>query len=69
VRDEFWLMGLRLQDGVAVQNAPGLPLPDDQIQARVRQGLMWRNPTHLGLTAEGRLVADTIIGELLAGGD
>lgn len=68
VRDEFWLMGLRLQDGVAVQNAPGLPLPDHQIQARVRQGLMWRNPTHLGLTAEGRLVADTIIGELLAGG-
>lgn len=66
VRDEFWLMGLRLQDGVAVQNAPGEPLPDDQIQARVRQGLMWQSPTNLGLTAEGRLVADTIIGELLA---
>ena len=29
---------------------------------------MWQNPTHLGLTAEGRLVADTIIGELLADG-
>ena len=67
VRDEFWLMGLRLQDGVVVQNAPGEPLPEDQIQARVRQGLMWQSPTHLGLTAEGRLVADTIIGKLLAG--
>lgn len=67
VRDEFWLMGLRLQDGVAVQNAPGEPLPEDQIQARVRQSLMWQSPTHLGLTADGRLVADTIIGKLLAG--
>lgn len=67
VRDEFWLMGLRLQDGVAVQNAPGEPLPEDQIQARVHQGLMWQSPTHLGLTADGRLVADTIIGKLLAG--
>jgi oxygen-independent coproporphyrinogen-3 oxidase len=67
VRDEFWLMGLRLQDGVAHGDAPGSPLPDDQIQARVRQGLMWQTPTHLGLTAEGRLVADTIIAKLLAG--
>ncbi|AMS30208.1 MAG TPA: coproporphyrinogen III oxidase [Hyphomonadaceae bacterium] len=66
VRDEFWLMGLRLQDGVVVQNAPGEPLPEDQIKARVRQGLMWQSPTHLGLTSEGRLVADTIIGKLLA---
>lgn len=66
VRDEFWLMGLRLQDGVAQGDAPGGPLPDDQIQARVRQGLMWQDATHLGLTAEGRLVADTIIGKLLA---
>jgi oxygen-independent coproporphyrinogen-3 oxidase len=65
VRDEFWLMGLRLQDGVVVQNAPGEPLPEDQIQARVRQGLMWQSVTHLGLTSEGRLVADTIIGKLL----
>jgi oxygen-independent coproporphyrinogen-3 oxidase len=68
VRDEFWLMGLRLQDGIVIKNAPGVPLPDDQIQSRLRQGLMWQNPTRLGLTAEGRLVADTIIGELLAGG-
>jgi len=67
VRDEFWLMGLRLQDGVVVHNAPGKPLPEDQIQARVRQGLMWQSLTHLGLTAQGRLVADTIIGKLLAG--
>jgi hypothetical protein len=61
-------MGLRLQDGIVIKNAPGVPLPDDQIQSRLRQGLMWQNPTRLGLTAEGRLVADTIIGELLAGG-
>lgn len=67
VRDEFWLMGLRLKDGVLVQNAPGEPLPSEQIQARVRQGLMWQSPSHIGLTAEGRLVADTIIGNLLAG--
>jgi hypothetical protein len=61
-------MGLRLQDGVVIKNAHGLPLPDDQTRSYVRQGLMWQNPTHLGLTAEGRLVADTIIGQLLAGG-
>ena len=67
VRDEFWLMGLRLQDGVAVENAPGEPLREHQIRARVHQSLMWQSPTHLGLTAEGRLVADTIIAELLAG--
>lgn len=67
VRDEFWLMGLRMLDGVALNDAPGAPLPEDQIQARIGQGLMWQSPTHLGLTAEGRLVADTIIGKLLAG--
>ncbi|MFM1976430.1 MAG: hypothetical protein RL145_1276 [Pseudomonadota bacterium] len=66
VRDEFWLMGLRMLDGVALKDAPGAPLPEDQIQARVGQGLMWQSATHLGLTAEGRLVADTIIGKLLA---
>jgi len=69
VRDEFWLMGLRLQDGVRVQAAPGAPLPADQIQARVRQGLMWENATQFGLTPERRLVADTIIGKLLADED
>lgn len=67
IRDEFWLMGLRLSDGMVVQNAPGAPLPEDQIQARVGQGLMWRSATHLGLTTNGRLVTDTIIGKLLAG--
>lgn len=66
VRDEFWLMGLRMLDGVALKDAPGAPLAEDQIQARVGQGLMWQSATHLGLTAEGRLVADTIIGKLLA---
>ena len=70
VRDEFWLMGLRLKDGVAWPIADlestWLTLDPARIRTRVDQGFMWQTETHLGLTTQGRLVADTIINGLLA---
>ncbi|GIU66369.1 radical SAM family heme chaperone HemW [Candidatus Phycosocius spiralis] len=68
-RDEFWLMGLRLKDGVAWSmadtDAAWLTLDPARIRTRVDQGYMWQTTTHLGLTTKGRLVADTIITGLL----
>jgi putative oxygen-independent coproporphyrinogen III oxidase len=67
MRDEYYLMGLRLSDGVALTLAPGAPLSEDRVKGFEQAGLLWRTPTHVGLTAQGRVVGDTVVGQLLAG--
>jgi putative oxygen-independent coproporphyrinogen III oxidase len=66
VRDEFWLMGLRMKDGVALTCAPGDPLNPDRITGFVHAGLVWQTDVSIGLTPAGRIVGDTLIGQLLA---
>jgi oxygen-independent coproporphyrinogen-3 oxidase len=64
-RDEHWLMGLRLIDGVDVATAPGAP-PDPAALARaIDMGLAWHAGGRIGLTPAGRQVADTLIAQLL----
>lgn len=65
IRDEFWLMGLRLKDGVALASAPGAPLDSGQLDQMTRAGLLWRTDTRIGLTPSGRIVGNTLIGKLL----
>lgn len=66
MRDEFWLMGLRMKDGVVFANAPGDPLCARQLAHMVGAGLVWCTDTSLGFTPAGRIVGDTLIGELLS---
>jgi putative oxygen-independent coproporphyrinogen III oxidase len=65
VRDEFYLMGLRLSDGVQIDQAPGAPLPPTSVSRFVNAGFMWKTQSHIGLTPKGRIVADTLIMQLL----
>jgi putative oxygen-independent coproporphyrinogen III oxidase len=67
IRDEFWLMGLRMKDGVDVARAPGPALNASRIDAFKRQGLVWQTDDLIGLTPKGRIVGDTLIGQLLGG--
>ncbi len=67
VRDEFWLMGLRLKDGVAPSDGPGAPLDSRQMATMKKAGLVWENDTKIGLTPNGRVVGDSVIGKLLTG--
>lgn len=66
VRDEFWLMGLRMKDGVVLGSAPGGPPNAHRLEGFIRAGLVWQSTTRIGLTPEGRIVGDTLIGQLLA---
>jgi putative oxygen-independent coproporphyrinogen III oxidase len=66
MRDEFWLMGLRMKDGVVFANAPGDPLCARQLAHMVGTGLVWCTDTSIGLTPAGRIVGDTLIGKLLS---
>jgi putative oxygen-independent coproporphyrinogen III oxidase len=65
MRDEFWLMGLRMQDGVELAHAPGDPLDQRQLNHMEEAGLVWRTAERLGLTPNGRIVGNTLIGKLL----
>ena len=65
IRDEFYLMGLRLKDGVACADAPGPPLDSHQVKNMVQANLMWQSEDKIGLTAQGRIVGNTLIGQLL----
>jgi putative oxygen-independent coproporphyrinogen III oxidase len=66
-RDEFWLMGLRMKDGVALSNAPCEPLNQARLKGFVAADLVWQSATHIGLTKAGAIVGDTLIGQLLDG--
>lgn len=67
IRDEFWLMGLRLKDGVCLQDAPGQPLDKTQFLLLKGAGLVWEDADKIGLTAAGRVLGDSVIGKLLGG--
>jgi putative oxygen-independent coproporphyrinogen III oxidase len=66
IRDEFWLMGLRWVDGALIAQAPGDPVDPVRVAGFVKTGLMWETGEAIGLTPTGRLVGDTVIGQLLA---
>jgi coproporphyrinogen III oxidase-like Fe-S oxidoreductase len=66
VRDEFWLMGLRMADGVVLGDAPGAPLNEDRVVGFIKTGLVWQTANRIGLTPAGRMVGDSVIGQLLA---
>jgi coproporphyrinogen III oxidase-like Fe-S oxidoreductase len=65
VRDEFYLMGLRMKDGVRLADAPGEPMVGPQVSGFAKAGLVWETAERIGLTAAGRLVSDSVIGKLL----
>jgi putative oxygen-independent coproporphyrinogen III oxidase len=67
IRDEFWLMGLRLKDGVALNGVPGTPLDQVQLSTLKQAGLVWQTDTKVGLTPQGRVLGDSVIGKLLGG--
>jgi putative oxygen-independent coproporphyrinogen III oxidase len=67
IRDEYWLMGLRMKDGVSFTNAPGEPLDRGQLDQMARAGLVWQAKHMIGLTPAGRIVGNTLIGKLLGG--
>jgi putative oxygen-independent coproporphyrinogen III oxidase len=64
-RDEYWLMGLRMKDGVTRATAPGDPLDPAQLMQMMQAGLVWQTPEKIGLTPEGAIVGNTLIGKLL----
>lgn len=67
IRDEFWLMGLRLKEGVERATAPGAPLHRGELASLKQAGLVWESQTRLGLTPAGRIVGDRVIEKLLTG--
>jgi putative oxygen-independent coproporphyrinogen III oxidase len=67
IRDEFWLMGLRMLDGLKLADAPGPPLDQGQLAQMIAAGLVWRTSDKIGLTAHGRIVGNMLIGKLLGG--
>jgi putative oxygen-independent coproporphyrinogen III oxidase len=67
IRDEFWLMGLRLLYGVDVQGAPGPPLDARALTSMLDAGLVWAREGRIGLTAQGRILGNGVIGKLLGG--
>lgn len=66
-RDEYWLMGLRIADGIDPARAPGQPLAPDALASAGTSGLVWTTPGRIGLTPAGRLLANRVIADLLLG--
>jgi putative oxygen-independent coproporphyrinogen III oxidase len=67
IRDEFWLMGLRMKDGAAIAQAPGAGLDQSQLQTMTDAGLVWQTAGKIGLTPSGAIVGNRVIGALLGG--
>ena len=65
IRDEFWLMGLRMKDGVTLASAPGVGLDAAQVTLMMQAGLVWNQDGKIGLTSTGRVVGDSVIARLL----
>lgn len=66
-RDEYWLMGLRIADGIDPALAPGQPLAQHALASAGTSGLVWTAPGRIGLTPAGRLLANRVISDLLLG--
>jgi putative oxygen-independent coproporphyrinogen III oxidase len=64
-RSEFWLMGLRMKSGVRMANAPGPELSPTRVKQMRNMGFVWQDGDLIGLTPKGRIVGDTVIGQLL----
>jgi putative oxygen-independent coproporphyrinogen III oxidase len=65
MRDEYWLMGLRLSDGISLQAAPGRPLAAGGLARASTAGYLWQDEDMVGLTEAGRMVADRVIADLI----
>ena len=69
-RAERFLLGLRLQEGVGLDElgrldaGPGTPR-EDSIRQMVDRGLLHLGAERLSLTDQGFLLADQVIGELM----
>jgi putative oxygen-independent coproporphyrinogen III oxidase len=63
-REEYWLMGLRLRDGVRPDTAPA-GLDTARLAEAIGDGLAWSDDGRVGLSARGRMVANTLIAHLL----
>jgi putative oxygen-independent coproporphyrinogen III oxidase len=68
--DEALVMGLRLSEGIdvdAIAQRFGVPLVDwDRVQRLVHSGHVTLAGSRIALTAEGRLLLDAILGEIVA---
>jgi oxygen-independent coproporphyrinogen-3 oxidase len=67
--EEALMMGLRITEGVSrakIERLAGRKLDSNRIADLVAAGALVDEPTHLRLTARGRLVADWVAGALLA---
>jgi oxygen-independent coproporphyrinogen-3 oxidase len=64
--EERVLSGLRIAEGVALDDVAALDLTEDRRSALVELGLLAPDPGRLRATAKGRLVLDRLTAELLA---
>jgi len=67
--DEMMLMGLRLEDGVALaryEKLTGRALAEARIESLVADGLLIRDGDRIRATSQGRLVLDALLARLLA---
>ena len=65
---EYLMMGLRLQEGIDIVRVRDLDpnaLPQNQIANFSDLGLLWKDGNRLGATAQGRMVLNSLIAELL----
>jgi putative oxygen-independent coproporphyrinogen III oxidase len=64
-REEYWMMGLRLLDGIVMAEAPGLSLDAGQVAALTGAGFLQNRDGRLALSETGIPVADAVIRQLL----
>jgi oxygen-independent coproporphyrinogen-3 oxidase len=65
---EFLMMGMRLVEGIDTQRftrLAGHPLPEDKLRYLSDIGMVEYGPEHLRATAEGRMVLNTILKDLM----
>ncbi|MDF1854959.1 radical SAM family heme chaperone HemW [Pseudooceanicola sp.] len=66
--EEFLLMGLRLSEGIAPSRfaaLSGQPLSLQRVEELVRIGMLAQGPDRISATAEGRLVLNAVLAELV----
>jgi putative oxygen-independent coproporphyrinogen III oxidase len=64
-REEFWMMGLRLMDGVSMDDAPGAPLDAGALTRLMDGGFLQISDRQLALSRTGVPVADAVVRQLL----
>ncbi len=62
--EERLLMGLRIDDGVALEEVAALAIPPEKVGGLIKAGLLADDPGRLRATRAGRLVLDRLTAEL-----